>query len=169
MKLLIATLLMIVGLAIVCEAYAGATDGGVAVPASAIDAGAAAPTVAEAGPVTLPDVGSDPVGFLERFVKAVKEGNWKTVGALVLVVLMLVLAKVRDKVAWFKGDRGGAVLVAILGLASGFATALISGAPITWQLVAGIIGMTWTAVGGYTWVKRIVWPKDKTSSGTLPE
>jgi hypothetical protein len=116
--------------------------------------------VVEAQPAAPPDIESDPFGSIEKFVDAVKTGNWKMVGALALALIMLILAKVRDKVAFFRGDRGGAILAMLLGLAGGLSAALAANAPIDWKLLLGIVSMTWTAVGGYSWIKRLVWPKD---------
>jgi len=127
-----------------------------------VDAGAPAPVADDATPAPGPsiDIESDPIGSVSRFVSAIKSGNWKLVGAMALALLMLVLAKTRDRVKWFKGDRGGAVLVSVLGLAGGFSAALSTGTAIDWKLVLGIFATTWTAVGGVTWFKRIIWPKD---------
>lgn len=122
-----------------------------------IEVGAPTP---DAQPDGVPDIEGDPLGSIEAFVDAVKAGNWKMVGALALALIMLVLAKVRDKVKWFSGDRGGATLVMLLGLAGGFSAALAAGADIDWRLVLGIVGVVWTGVGGVTWVKRLIWPKD---------
>ena len=138
------------------------SDGGLATAsdASAPVDGAGASTVAADAPAPVVDVEGDPIGSIEQFVAAVRSGNWKIVGAIALALLMFALAKVRNRIAFFRGDRGGALLVAVLGLAGGFSAALSSGAEIDWKLVAGIIMTTWTAVGGVTWVKRLVWPKD---------
>lgn len=130
--------------------------------AYADDAGPAVTEVADTTPDTTSgvDIEGDPVGSIQKFVEAVRAGNWKLVGSLALALIMLVLSKVRDKITWFSGDRGGAILVMILGLAGGFSAALGADAPIDWKLALGIVGATWTAVGGYTWAKRLIWPKD---------
>lgn len=127
---------------------------------------------AEAGPTTAttptdtaqpapPDIEGDPIGSIQRFVDAIKAGNWKLVGSLALALIMLVLTRVRSKITWFAGDRGGAVLVMLLGLLGGFAAALQAGSAFDWRLVLGIVVAVWTAVGGVQWVKRVIWPKDK--------
>jgi hypothetical protein len=107
-----------------------------------------------------PDIEGDPIGSIEAFVDAVKAGNWKMVGSLALALIMLVLGRVRDKVKWFAGDRGGAVLVMVLGLLGGFSAALAAGADLDWRLALGVVGVVWTGVGGVTWLKRLIWPKD---------
>lgn len=143
--------------------------------ALAADAGAATVAVQDAAPAatpepapdpvpaeaTAPDLEGDPVGALTSFIDAIKARNWAMVASLVLALAMLVLVKVRDKIKWFKGDRGGALLVMLLGLLGGFSTALAApGATIDWRLVVGVVMAVWTAVGGVQWSKRVIWPKD---------
>jgi hypothetical protein len=108
----------------------------------------------------VPDIEGDPIGSVEQFVSAIKAGNWKMVGSLALALIMVLLAKARKKVKWFSGDRGGAILVMLLGLLGGFSAALASGDGIDWKLAVGVIGLVWTGVGGVTWLKRVIWPKD---------
>jgi len=113
----------------------------------------------------------DPLGSLSELVKAVKEGNWRYAASLVLALLMLGLSKARR---WgpmqkaFSGDRGGALLVGILALAGAFATALASSEPLDWKLFVGAAGVMFTAVGGYTWIKRLVWPSDRPATSDKP-
>lgn len=106
----------------------------------------------------------DPVGTLGELVAAVRAGQWRAAAALALALLMLALAKARN---WgpaqrlFGGDRGGAILVMLLSLAGGLSTALASEAPLDWKLFLGVVTVAFTAVGGYTWIKRLIWPADK--------
>lgn len=122
------------------------------------DAGVNASAEGSISPVEAAE--ADPLGTAGDLVSAVREGNWRLVASLALALLMFGLSKVRDKIKWFKGDRGGAVLVGILGLAGAVATALAGDGPLDWKLLLGALGVTWTAVGGYTWVKRLIWPAD---------
>lgn len=172
MRTLLLVVMMALAMVALVATAAAAADAGTAdaavstVSAPEVSAVSAEPTPpapadsAVSEPAEVPDLEADPFGSIEKFVDAVRAGNWKLVGAMALALLMLVLAKVRNKVKWFRGDRGGAVLVAVLGLAGGFSAALAAEAPIDWKLVAGIFVTTWTAVGGYTWVKRLIWPKN---------
>jgi hypothetical protein len=130
--------------------------------ADELDAGVVAVEVATDTPAaTVPDIEGDPVGSIDVFVTAVRTGNWKMVGSIAIALIMLILGKVRGKVKFFAGDRGGSILVMILGLLGGLSAALAAGADIDWRLVVGIVATVWTAVGGVNWAKRIIWPKDE--------
>lgn len=152
------------GLSLILMAFgsAFAQDAGPGEVAGAIDdagddgADAGAPEV----PVDTP-VADDPAGAVERFITAVREGNIRIAVGLGLSLLMIVLARIRKKVPWFSGDRGGAILVMLLSLLGAFGTALLSDATLDYKLILGAIGVAWTAVGGYTWVKRLIWPPDQ--------
>lgn len=116
---------------------------------------------AEPKPATPPEQAeTDPVGTVLQLVGHIKAGEWRLALALVLALLMFALARVRDKVKWFRGDRGGAVLVMVLALAGTVSTALASSATLDYKLLLGTLGLAWTAVGGYSWIKRLFWPKD---------
>lgn len=144
---------------------AGATAGATAgpVPGWVTDAGPeAAPSELEA-PVV--DVEADPVGAAERLIGHIKAGEWRLVASLILAFLMFGLAKVRDRVPWFRGDRGGAILVMVLALGGSMAAALASEVALDWRLFLGAVGVAWTAAGGYTWFRRLIWPKDKGADG----
>ncbi len=126
---------------------------------------------AEDAPAKTPaeSVESDPVGAAGTLVQAVKGGQWRLVASLVLAFLMMALAKLRSKIKWFEGDRGGAVLVGVLALAGAFSTALAADAKIDFKLFLGALGVMWTAVGGYSWFKRILWPQDAKSGDKKTE
>lgn len=115
----------------------------------------------EAPAADVPAPEMNPVDTLGDLVSAVKDGNWRLVVSLLLGIVMFAGAKFRDKISWFKGDRGGAILAMILAMAGAVATALASDAAMDWKLFLGAAGVAWTAVGGYTWIKRLFWPKDK--------
>jgi len=134
----------------------------------AIEEAPAAPEAAEAPaepdkPTLVELVEEDPLGEAAEVVKAIKGGNWRMVAAGLLAFLMMALGKIRGKVKWFDGDRGGAVLVGILGFGGALSTALASGVALDFQLLIGTFGVVFTAVGGYTWIKRLIWPQDKPS------
>ena len=128
------------------------------VAAQALDSGPVLTEAAESSPA--PASEADPVGILFQIINDVRTGNWRLVAAGGLALLMLVLTKLRDKVRWFKGDRGGAVLVMLLSLGGALSTALFSSAELDLKLFLGAAGIAWTAVGGYTWLKKLLWPGD---------
>ena len=129
-----------------------------------LDAGAEVAATTDTPPdtpaPTPPDIEEDPIGSIKLFIESIKTGNWRMVGSLALVLIMLILSKVRDKIKFFSGDRGGAVLVMLLGLLGGFSAALAADATFDWKLVLGIVGTVWTGVGGWTWFKRLVYPQE---------
>jgi hypothetical protein len=134
-----------------------------ALPAYASDAGVAAEATEAAVeavklPAPVPD-SSEISGLLTDLVKNVQDGNWRMAVSAALFLLMFGLRLL--KLPFLQGDRGGAISVMVLALAGAFATALASGAPITLSLVGGAVGVAFTAVGGFTWVKRVWKPKDK--------
>ncbi len=142
-------------------------------PGDTVTAPAAAgpPTAAPADPAT-PVAAPAPVApaasspatppppSVDRAVTALRTGNWRLLAAIVLAFTMAGLGRLRAKVAWLRGDRGGALLVGALALLGSVAVSLEAGAPIDLKLLLSALAITWTAVGGYTWVKRLIWPAD---------
>lgn len=121
-----------------------------------------APTVEDGPSVKLPAPvpGDDELNsLLVNTVKSVQEGNWKLAISGVLFLLMFVLRAI--KLPILQGDRGGAISVMVFALLGAFGTALASGAPITLGLITGAVTIAFTAVGGFTWVKRVWKPRDK--------
>lgn len=98
-------------------------------------------------------------GSFESAIQAVKDGDWRLVSAFVLAGLMVALRRSRDRVAWFKGDRGGAVLVMLLSVFGALSTSLAAGVAVDAKLFLSAAMIAWTAVGGYTWLRRLIWPK----------
>lgn len=132
--------------------------------ASNEDAGPMLASIGDAGPAATPATTTDapkqaePEVLAEDLVKAVRTGQWRMAASLALGLIMLLLSKLREKFKWFKGDRGGAILVAILAFGGASSTALASSAPLDWKLFLGTLGVMWTAVGGYSWIKKLIWP-----------
>lgn len=109
--------------------------------------------------VTLPE--GDPFEVLGKIVEAAGSGNWRLVAAFALVLVMMVVGKFRDRLAIFRGDRGGALLVMVLALGGAVSTALMTDKPLDVSLFLGAVGTAFTAVGGFQWVKRLMKPVDK--------
>ncbi len=108
----------------------------------------------------MPDF-DNPFETLVDFIALVREGDWRLVTGFVLMAAMLGLNKVRGRVSFFRGDRGGAILVLVLALAGSISAALFSDAGLDASLIVGAVSTAFTAAGGYTLIKRIIWPKDK--------
>lgn len=121
-------------------------------------------------PFLLAADGSD---VLIDLVRAIRDGDARLVAAAAISLIMIGLAEHRSKIAWFRGDRGGAILVMLLALGGGLVTSLGSGAPVDYKLFLTALEVALVSVGGYTWVRRVVRPGDvppapKTVSGELP-
>ena len=63
---------------------------------------------------------------------------------------------------WFKTDRGGALLALLLSECAGLSTALLA-PTFSWMHLVDAASMALTAVGGYTVLRRILKPSDKTT------
>lgn len=100
-----------------------------------------------------------PVGTATDVVNDIRTGNWREAVAGFLALLMLGLGKTRGKIGWFRGDRGGAVLVLTLALAGTVSAALASDAALDWRLFAGAISLATSSAGGYVLIKKIFWPR----------
>jgi len=116
--------------------------------------------VAAAAPV-LVNPESDILGAIKAIIESARAGNWKLVTALLLAFAMVALNRVRGKIKWFAGDRGGAVLVMSLGFLGALSTALAAGMAVDAKLLWGAFSTSLLAAGGYNWFKRIIWPEDQ--------
>ena len=108
-----------------------------------------------------PDFDNKPIESIFELINYIKEGNWRIVAGFVLMGIMFGLNKWRERVPFFKGDRGGAILVLVLALVSSVSAALFSNAGLDLELIVGAVSVAFSASGGYTIIKRIIWPKDK--------
>ena len=110
---------------------------------------------------------TEAAGVATDVVNDVRGGNWRHAVAGLLVLVMFGLHKARDRIGWFKGDRGGAILVGVLGFGGALSTWGFSDAPFDWMLMVGAMFTVWTSVGAYTWIKQIISPRDKSSEPEL--
>jgi hypothetical protein len=137
----------------------------------------AAPPAADAAPkansieATPPlTADSDAGEVLDKTVAAARGGRWLVVlgGVLILLTKLLRAAASKMGVEWFATDRGGAVLVGATSLLGALGTSWAApDASVDWLTIAGALALTWTAAGGYTWVKAILWPRDKKAAAPV--
>lgn len=107
-------------------------------------ADAAADTAAYGGPVT----------DWNEWVRSSPLGQILT-GAFVSV-LMLGITKVRGEIT----DRSGTLGVALLALFGGVSSSVVGGTPLDPKLVEVTVAVLLTAIGGYTFIKKLVFPSD---------
>lgn len=90
---------------------------------------------------------------------AVQTGNWKLVAALAVVALVWLARRVGGNyIPLLKTDRGGALLVLLLGVAGALATAFTAGATLTAQVLFHGITTGIMAAGGFNLMKKLLWP-----------
>lgn len=130
------------------------------------------PLVALAQDVT-ESVTNDPVTALViTLLEKVMSGDWAAVASAAIALVVYVsrlkkspLQKIFLKLSFgkwdIKSDRGGALLVLLLGLAGGLVTTLTAGAPISVALLVTCLKESVMAAGGYVLVKKIFFPTDE--------
>jgi len=99
-----------------------------------------------------------PAGDWNEWVRSSPLGQLLT-GAFVSV-LMLGITKIRGAIT----DRAGALSVAALALFGGVSSAVIGSQPLDSKLVEVTVVVLLSAIGGYTFVKKLAFPSDSTSS-----
>lgn len=108
---------------------------------------------------------SDPGDLLPSMLNAAKSGQWRLLAGLLLGVLVWATRKWGARlVPWLGTDRGGAVLVLVLGLLGGVATTLAGDQPLSWSLLVDSLSMAFGAAGGYAVTKKLVAPSDQEPS-----
>ena len=123
-----------------------------------------APPVSPAPPDPAPAPESNPVDSVRDVVSGARTGNWRLLAGGVITLLMLGLKTSREKFKWFRGDRGGAVAVLSLSFLGALGASLATGLPIDLRMLAGVVGVAFTAAGGYSVVKSLFWPANKAAA-----
>ncbi|MDQ3153615.1 MAG: hypothetical protein M3R63_18515 [Actinomycetota bacterium] len=119
-------------------------------------------TTEPAQPALPPD--DDPLVTASEIADDVKGGNWREVAVGALALAMWLLRNQRQRPGSpFKGKRGGAVLAMLMGQGAAFMAVLATDVALTPKLIFGTIGGVWMAVGGYTWLRDILWPEPATA------
>lgn len=122
----------------------------------------------DAGPgggaaITVPpaDVG----GLISSLIGAVKEGKWLIVAGVALSLLVMGIKAVFPVL---KDDRLGAIVTFATGVIGIVGVGLASGSGLSLSLILGAVAATWTAVGGYSWLKRLIWPDRGATTASSP-
>ena len=143
----------------------------IALPApAATDAAPAAVVVEEAkveqpvAPAVSPTPAPTEASAIVGIVQSAHQGNWKLAMAGLLSLLVLVIRKLNlhTIVPFFKGDRGGSILVMVMAVVGALGSALSTpGMHITVDTFVAAIGVGLTSVGGYHWLGNMLNPADK--------
>ncbi len=143
------------------EPGAVTVDAGPVVPISpTISAGTAPASVVPYDP------SANPSGFFSSLWSSIKGGQWRLIAMLVLVGLVWLARTIGGKlVPWLKTDRGGALLAILAGILGALASLAIAGAKFTPQVLIDGVMAGFTAAGGWTVAKKILYPAD---SATTP-
>jgi len=107
-----------------------------------------------------PDLENKPIESLFELVALIKSGSYRLVVAFALSAAMLGLNRYREKIPFLGGDRGGAISVVLLAVLGSISAALYSDSELSASLFMGALATAFTAAGGYTVVKKILWPSD---------
>lgn len=105
------------------------------------------------------------VDAIKRAYAAIQNNDWRSFAALVLILITLVVRRFEAKLpGWFRGDRGGVVLVFVLALLGTAGSAALAGASFaSLGLYGNALVLALQAIGGYVGIKRLLWPKTATA------
>ncbi len=125
--------------------------------------------MAQAATSTLPDPGTDLLGFAGAIFSAFQAKNWGVLAALGLAGLVFLARTFGAKALPFLGtDRGGALLSLLGGLAMSVFTAATAPGTHTFLQVLGTgLLMSVTASGAYALLKKLFFPSDTTATQAL--
>lgn len=97
--------------------------------------------------------------LLDLLVRAASSGNWYFVLSALLVAAVWAARKyLSPKIPFLGGDVGGILLAFAMAFFGAVASALGAGAPISMPLFVAAAKIAFTAMGGYTALKKLVGP-----------
>ena len=105
-----------------------------------------------------PGADVDPNALVPQLIGAIQGRNWIVVVCLVTILVVWLARKL--PIPFLKTDRGGAILVMALGIATALLAALAGGAPMTLSLIIGSVVSAVTAAGGFNVFNKIFFPSD---------
>lgn len=129
--------------------------------APSADASKVATPQTRAGQPVIVDDTTQAIGVAGELLGAIRAGDWRYVAALLLILTMYAMRRLRKRIKIFDGPRGGAILIGLLGTTTAVTMTLLASGPFDWRLLLGGLGLTWTSVGGYQWARDLIWPKRK--------
>jgi hypothetical protein len=109
----------------------------------------------------IPDPSADLGGFLALLLGAVQGKDWFLVGAAVASgltwpVRFMLVRLPGGAGAFFSTSRGGVVIALAVGMLTGLSGALLAHTPFSLGLVVNIVGVGFTAIGGYAGLRRLL-------------
>lgn len=91
--------------------------------------------------------------------EAISQGRWDLVAALVVVLIVLVVRRFGpSKIPFLRTDAGGVILVLATALSGAVASALAAGQVFSLALLYTAFKIAAAAAGGYSMIKKLVWP-----------
>jgi len=103
----------------------------------------------------------DPVATATQIAHDIRDGASGARYAIAGALALLMVGGIRWGGKLFgKNDRDKSIVVMILAMLGTLSTALASSTPITPSLLFGAVSIAFMAVGGRTWLSRVLWPAD---------
>lgn len=125
-------------------------------------------SVALAAGVAAGDEGSL-LDLAKPVVDAALAGQWPYAAALALVLAAALARRyVAPRWPWLAGDQGSALTVLLGSFGAAVATAITTGAAVSWGLAWAALGVAVTAAGGYSLLKKLVFDPLRARSATWP-
>lgn len=113
----------------------------------------------------IPNV-TDVTGFANLVLQSVQQGRWAMVAALLVIAAVASLRKWGP--AWVATDRASTLFALLTGAAGAVGARLIAGTPMTLSVLCDGAAVALTAIGGYSAVKKILFPSDAAPAAAPP-
>lgn len=127
------------------------SSGDAAPPPATVDRPSTTPPV--------PDPSTDAGGWASKLYDNVHGGHWAIAAGLLLIGIVALLRWVGRGVKWFHTDRGAVLLTLLVSFLGSVGMTLAKGGGVGLQTFVAAITLAWTASGGLSHIKRLIWPQ----------